>query len=233
MFCRCLCIVWAWVVLCLGVAFGEEVPISAEEIVQRMAEAADTLRDYRCRFVKWERIEGALRKETIRYLYRRSTSCGDTTGKMIRMEWVTPHKGQVAVYRNGRMWAKRGGILRWLSLELDPHSDLAKGGSRHAIDESDLPDVIRRMRENRTCVKGVLSVLHVEQKGNRRIYEVEFLSQDEPGKGYSYRAKLWVDSELGLPIRAEYYDWEDRLFERFLYEDLEVNVGIEEERFKL
>jgi len=222
-----------WVVLCLGGTFWEEAPISGEEIVQRMTEAADTLRDYRCRFVKLERIEGALRKETIRYFYKRSTSCGDTTGKMIRMEWVTPHEGQVAVYRNGRMWAKRGGLLGWLTLELDPHSDLAKGGSRHAIDESDLPDVIRRMRKNMACVKGVLSVLHVEQKGNRRIYEVEFLSQDGSGKGYSYRAKLWVDSELGLPIRTEYYDWEDRLFERFLYEDLEVNVGIGEERFKL
>ena len=238
MFCKRLCIVGA-VVLYLGTASGEGPPISAEEIVQRMTEAADTLRDYRCRFVKSERIEGALREETMRYFYKRSTSCGDSTGKMIRMEWVTPHEGQVAVYRDGRMWAKRGGILGWFTFELDPHGDLAKGGSRHSIVESDLPDVIRRTWENIAHIKGVLSVLSVEEKReaaslpSRRIYEVELLSQDEPGKGYAYRAKLWVDSESGLPIRAEYYDWEDRLFERFLYEDLEVNVGIEEERFKL
>ena len=216
-----------------GVALGEERSISAEQILQRMTEAADTLRDYRCRFVKCERIEGVLREETMRYFFKRSTSCEEPTGKLIRMEWITPHEGQVAVYRNGKMWARRGGMLKWLTLKLDPHSDLAKGESRHAIDESDLPDVIRRMRTNIACVKGVLSVLNVERKGNRTVYEVQFLSRDKPGKGYSYRAKLWIDLELGLPLRAEYYDWEDRLFERFLYEDLEVNVGIEEERFKL
>ena len=228
-----LCIVAVWAVFWWGVALGEERSISAEQILQRMTEAADTLRDYRCRFVKWERIEGVLREETMRYFFKRSTSCEEPTGKMIRMEWITPHEGQVAVYRNGKMWARRGGMLKWLTLKLDPHSDLAKGESRHAIDESDLPDVIRRMRTNIACVNGVLSVLNVERNGDRTVYEVQFLSRDEPGKGYSYRATLWIDLELGLPLRAEYYDWEDRLFERFLYEDLEVNVGIEEERFKL
>jgi outer membrane lipoprotein-sorting protein len=197
-----------WAVFWWGVALGEESSISAEQILQRMTEAADTLRDYRCRFVKWERIEGVLREETMRYFFK-------------------------AVYRNGKMWARRGGMLKWLTLKLDPHSDLAKGESRHAIDESDLPDVIRRMRTNIACVRGVLSVSNIERNGDRTVYEVQFLSRDELGKGYSYRAKLCIDFDLGLPIRAEYYDWEDRLFERFLYEDLEVNVGIEEERFKL
>ena len=43
---------------------------------------------------------------------------------------------------------------------------------------------------------------------------------------YAARVDLWIDRELRLPLRAEIFDGDDALFERFEHRDLRVNVGL-------
>jgi outer membrane lipoprotein-sorting protein len=43
---------------------------------------------------------------------------------------------------------------------------------------------------------------------------------------YAARIDLWIDDELLLPLKAEIYDGNGTLFERFEHHDLRVNVGL-------
>ena len=43
---------------------------------------------------------------------------------------------------------------------------------------------------------------------------------------YGARVDLWIDQEMRLPLRAEIYDGNDAMFERFEHRDLKVNVGL-------
>lgn len=43
---------------------------------------------------------------------------------------------------------------------------------------------------------------------------------------YAARIDLWIDRDLMLPLRAEIYDGDGNMFERFEHRDLRVNVGL-------
>jgi LysM repeat protein len=43
---------------------------------------------------------------------------------------------------------------------------------------------------------------------------------------YAARIDLWIDDALNLPLRAEIYDGDGAMFERFEHRDLRVNVGL-------
>ena len=49
-----------------------------------------------------------------------------------------------------------------------------------------------------------------------------------------HRVRLYIDKELGLPIRFEAYDWpkhrgaEPELAEEYTYSELKLNVGLTE-----
>ncbi len=52
-----------------------------------------------------------------------------------------------------------------------------------------------------------------------------------------YQVRVYIDQELGLPIRFEAYDWPDGpdaepvLVEEYSYTDLKVNVGLSDHDF--
>jgi hypothetical protein len=50
-------------------------------------------------------------------------------------------------------------------------------------------------------------------------------------KYYAAKVDLWIDRQLDLPIRAEIYDGDGVLFERFEHRDLRVNVGLSDVDF--
>ncbi|MCX6358068.1 MAG: DUF1571 domain-containing protein, partial [Candidatus Aureabacteria bacterium] len=67
----------------------------------------------------------------------------------------------------------------------------------------------------------------------RAVRIIQGVLPRERDKGYyCYRCVASFDSESGLPIRMEIYNWDDRLAEEYRYEDLELNEGVEEEEFE-
>jgi outer membrane lipoprotein-sorting protein len=48
---------------------------------------------------------------------------------------------------------------------------------------------------------------------------------------YGAKIDLWIDDELNLPLRAEIFDEDGHMFERFEHRDLRVNVGLGSEDF--
>ena len=65
-----------------------------------------------------------------------------------------------------------------------------------------------------------------------RAFGWETPSDAKPGETiavprfYAARIDLWIDRDLMLPLRAEIYDGDGHMFERFEHRDLHVNVGL-------
>lgn len=207
--------------------------------------------------------------------------------KVYYKKLCAPHKGREILYadgwNDGRLKVSLNTWPKNIKLNLDPHGDLAMGGTRHPIDETSvvyLGNVVlenfRRADERGEATAQDMGVETILGRVCRRVrletaQEVTTrvlgpkeslwdvgtsldiamapLLHENRGRGWAapgdakpgvtvrvpryYAAKidLWIDEELSLPIRAEIYDGEGVMFERFEHRDLRVNVGLGPEDF--
>lgn len=198
-----------------------------------------------------------------------------------------PHKGREVLYadgwNDGRLKVSLNTWPKNIKLNLDPHGDLAMGGTRHPVDETSIVYLVNVVLENfrradekgeatatdlgdetilgRACHRvrlqtkqeDTLYVLapgetlwDVEKKFDiamapllqqNRVQGWETPGDAKPGatvhvpRYYGARIDLWIDAELELPLRAEIYDGDGNMFERFEHRDLRVNVGLGEKDF--
>jgi hypothetical protein len=207
--------------------------------------------------------------------------------KVYYKKLCAPHKGREILYANG--WndgRMKVSLHTWpanIKLNIDPHGDLAMGGTRHPVDETSLVYLVNVVLENfrRADERGEASAedLGWETILGSRCDKVRLLSKqtiathtllpketlwdiekrydiamapllhenrlqgwETPGDARSgatvriphyYAAKidLWIDETTHLPLRAEIYDSDGVLFERFEHRDLHVNVGLGDEDF--
>lgn len=210
-------------VVCLPQRFSfAEDPIDPVSVLEDMFREASNIDDYRCTFIKTEEIDGEFQTETIAYSFKKP--------KMIRMQWIEPKRGLTAVFDGEEMMVN---LFMRLVFKLNPQSRWGHWGSNHSIDESDLPSIIRRVRKNYEYPSVEAKFLAQETVGSHRLYKIELISVREVDGLYCHRALLWVVPEMRLPYRLEFYDFGNRLFERFTFEDLRINRGIPDEEFKL
>lgn len=207
--------------------------------------------------------------------------------KVYYKKLCAPHKGREILWatdwNDGRLKVSLNTWPKNIKLNLDPHGDLAMGGTRHPIDETSvvylgnivlenfrradergdataqdmgsesiLGRACRRVRlqtkqEVTTYVLGPKETLWDVEKSfdiamapllhENRKQGWETPGDAKPGatvrvpRYYAAKIDLWIDTELNLPIRAEIYDGDGVMFERFEHRDLRVNVGLGPEDF--
>jgi hypothetical protein len=209
----------------------------AIRIVAECQERYESVSDYTCRFWKRERISGKLTPAHIMTMKVR------TKPQSIYLKFEQPAKGREAIYVAGRhagkVVAHDVGFNKLLAgtLHLEPTSARAMTDCRHPITEAGigplLETVSRRwaleMSQNETVVTfGDMSV------GERPCLLIEATHPRASGDFLFHKVRLFIDKELGLPIRFEAYDWpkkpgiEPELAEEYTYSDLKLNVGLKE-----
>ncbi len=193
-----------------------------------------------------------------------------------------PHRGREILFADGwnggRLKISLGTWPKNIKLNLDPHGDLAMGGTRHPVDETSLvylanvvldnfrraddrgeaiaEDLGRETILGRTCrrvrISTAQSVTPYTLAPGETLWDVEAkfdiamapllhenrdLGWETPGDAkcgqtirvpryYAARVDMWIDDSLSLPLRAEIYDDQGAIFERFEHRDLRVNVGL-------
>ncbi|HEX4825132.1 MAG TPA: DUF1571 domain-containing protein [Candidatus Polarisedimenticolaceae bacterium] len=197
-----------------------------------------------------------------------------------------PHKGREILYADGWNDGRLKVSLNTfpnVKLNLDPHGDLAMGGTRHPVDETSIVYLVNVVLENfhRADEKGEASAedLGYETILGRRCHKVRLTTKQtvtthvlgpketlwdvekeydiamapllqenhrqgweipgdaKPGatvrvpRYYGAKIDLWIDEEINLPLRAEIYDGDGVMFERFEHRDLRVNVGLGDKDF--
>jgi hypothetical protein len=192
--------------------------------------------DYTCTFYKRERIDGKLTSAHIMEMKAR------TSPHSLYFKFVQPKAGREAIYVKGRNQGKvvahDVGLGKFFAgtMHLDPLGTMAMEENRHPVTEAGIGNLIDTVvdRWNLELRPGVTQVvIHPQARvGDRRCLMVETVHPDRTDDLFFYAVKLYIDQELGLPIRFEGYDWPKgvgkapELVEEYTYTDLKVNVGL-------
>lgn len=216
--------------------------------------------DYRCDFIKRERIGGRLRPtEQVKLLVRNhrdvSATCKECTPLGVYMKFLGPRdcKNREVLFvegaNNGKMLVKEGGTRgRFLpSVWLSPNGTFASSSSRYPITEVGLVRLTERLiesAESNTCDEGECKVKYIKgaKVDGRQCSYLEVIravkKPNEPlGPNNIYLAQVFLDEEMKLPIRYAAYDWpsvpggKPKLVEEYTYRQIELNVGLCEKDF--
>ncbi len=199
------------------------------QLLKTMARHSERIRDYTAVFHKQEVVKGKLLpQENIFLKFQKPFS--------VYMRWLEgPFEGQEVLYvrdkYKGKLIGHKGGFFGFITLSLDPKGRRAMKGNRYPITEAGLAKVVTRVLKDvkKGEAEGVLQLSDkpsVEVFG-RRSRMITIRLPDDPERGFSAaKTNLWIDLENGLPIKAEFFDWDLKKVGSYGYKNLMLNVGL-------
>jgi hypothetical protein len=221
-------------------------PRGMDQAIALLAEARlhlQNVRDYECRLLKQERINGVLLPESVMLMRVRNYPLS----VYLRSEYPEDDRGMEISYVEGRNegmmrvhpahWL---GILGFWSVAVRDPRVFEK--SRHAITEAGfghlLESTARYWDRERHLDRTVVRIADDEIAG-RPCTRIETIHPDRnAGRFYGYRCILWLDKATHMPAGAETYDWPrpdgptaGELLESYRFLDLRCNVGLGEGAF--
>jgi hypothetical protein len=211
-------------------------------LVLEAKKAYAEVRDYTCRLVKRERIDGKLLPQTTMVMQVR------TQPLSVYFRWQEPQSlsGQeccwVAGRNGGKMRVRPRGLLGAVGfVSLDTNDPRVRETSRHDISEAGIGNLIEQFaagwEQERRWGLSQVQVAEYEYD-RRRCVRVEVVHPTNPdGRFFHYRDVVYFDKETHLIVRMEAYDWPHRpgdpgdLLETFSYANLRLNVGLPDSVF--
>jgi Protein of unknown function (DUF1571) len=219
----------------------------ADSIAQARKVIADckakylTVQDYTCTFFKRERVDGKL------YTPHIMTMKARTKPASLYFKFIQPNAGREAIFikglNNNKIVAHDVGLGRVVAgtMHLDPKGDMAMEENRHPVTEAGLGSMIDLVKDrwDKELHPGESILLfHPQAKvGDRACLMVESIHPKRSPEFLFHKVKLYIDKELGLPIRFEAFDWpkqpglEGDLIEEYTYMNLKLNVGLKDRDF--
>ena len=202
--------------------------------------------------VKRERIDGELSQHEFAKLKVRNRKVKD--GRIIQplsvyLHFLKPSSvaGREVIYveneNDGEMIAHEGGFKgKFLpTISLDPAGMLAMRGQRYPITEIGVENLIVKLIERGETSKR-FSDVRCDFRMNARVKDTEctVLEVMQPTQHPDlefYKAQVFIDDKLNLPIRYIAYDWPEsaeaplEVLEEYNYLNLQVNVGLTKKDF--
>jgi len=147
-------------------------------------------------------------------------------------------KGTEVIYVQGRngnkLVAHPGGILKWLTLRLDPTGSVAMKDNRHTVLEAHIGRIIdicdKNYRLARQLNTGTFEPCEGRLIGGRPtscIKEV-FPNDNRFYGGVNY---IYFDRGYKFPIAVEIYGWKRELIEKYEYTNITLNQGLSDKEF--
>lgn len=201
------------------------------------------VRDYECRLLKRERVQGVLLPQSAMTMKVRN----EPFSVYLRCESPDADKGLEVCYVAGRnrgmMRVHPVGVLGILGFQsLNPRDPRAFEKNRHCITEAGLGNMLEstarywemERRLNKTLVR-----IADEELDGRACTRIETIHPDRhAGAFYGYRCVLWLNKATHLPLGSETYDWPQPggpesgvLLESYRYVDLRCNIGLGDDAF--
>jgi hypothetical protein len=222
----------------------EETPIAkAIRIIADCQARYQTVNDYTCTFYKRERVEGNLTPLHIMTMKVR------TKPQSIYLRFQRPAHGREAIYiagrNSGRILAHDVGLNKLLAgtLQLEPTSAQAMEDNRHPITEAGIGPLIdtvaKRWAVELNPDDSILTFRDDMLVGSSRCSMIESTHPHRRPHFLFHKVKVYIDQELGLPIRFEAYNWpklphaEAELVEEYNYSNLKLNVGLHDIDFDI
>ena len=192
------------------------------------AEAAyGKVTSYTAIFHKQQRVAGELLpEETIALKFRKPSS--------LYMKWIrAPYEGSELLYEAGqneeRVRAHRGGILRFVTRNLDPRDPGLMAGNLRPVTSTGVGYLLETVAVNiRKAIKD--GELTFSERGEESVYGrttqvLEVVIPKARAKNYDgCRFVINQDVESKILVRIRVYDRDDQLVENYGYENLDLNA---------
>jgi Protein of unknown function (DUF1571) len=217
----------------------EETPI--ERAIRTIADCQaryHSVEDYTCTFYKRERIGDRLGPTHVMLMKVR------TSPHSVYLKFKQPAQGREAIYiagRNGgKLLAHDVGLNKLLAgtLQLEPTSARAMEECRHPITEAGIGSLLdtlaKRWAVELNPDESKIQFTSDMLVGKERCSMIESIHPQRRPHFMYYKVRVFIDDELGLPIRFEAYEWPKRpqldpeLAEEYTYTELKLNVGLKE-----
>lgn len=209
-------------------------PADPEKWLREAENAYGGITTYTAVFHKQQRVDGKLlREETILIKFRNPFS--------LYMRWIAaPYKGSELLYVEGwngnRAKAHRGGLLRFITFNLDPTNPRLMAGNLRPITETGLGYLVKTVALNvrKANAAGELRFFDrgEDAVGGRKTTVREMVFPKDQAKGYAaYRLVVNQDMASKVLIRIQMYDWNDQLFESYEYENLKLDASLTDADF--
>jgi len=188
------------------------------------------IKGYRCRFVKLERTDGGLGEYSSMEMRVRHKPFS------VYLKFIEPDAGQQALFVKGKnddcLLAKPAGLLGFKTHKLHPLSPLAMQGKKYPITEAGVRNLILRLldvaRHDRRSSETEANYYQNAKVDGRACNVIEVVHPVQRDTFLFYKAQVFVDKELNVPIRYAAYMWppkpgdEAPLDEEYTYLDFKI-----------
>jgi hypothetical protein len=214
-----------------------------------------TVRDFSCRLVKRERIDGFLQDYEYMDMQVREEVRDDQrliTPLSIFLEFQSPKKvaGRRVLFvegrHDGKMLVRNGGKhFEYVVVEVDPLGETAMSESLVPITQSGFNHILAQMikvLERHAAIDADGTNTGVRRisgaKINNRPCSVIRITHPKKQQGLEFHiVNVFVDRDLHVPVRVDYSDWpktdgqQPPLIAEYTYTNLQLNVGLSERTF--
>lgn len=205
----------------------------------------ENINDYTALFIKRCRVDGDL--PPLQYaklkIRNRKTAGGQImTPLSVYLDFLKPSsvKGREVIWvenqNQGNLVVHQGGFASFITTRLDPEGALAMRGQRYSIKEIGIENLLEKIlatgmrdREHGECE---VKIHEDGEFGQSECRIVEIIHPERRDHFRFYRARLYFDKELNMPIRYQAWLWpltpggKPVLDEEYNYFNLKVNTGL-------
>ena len=189
-------------------------------IIDSFKKSIENINDYQCIFEEYAISKGQEENRIYKYFFKRPYS--------IRIEVLHGReKGNIAVFREGKVRGKRRGLFSFITLNLSLTDKRVTNIRGDTIDKSDwfyvLNNVLYQQKHD-----GISSIKKDFYK-NKDGYLILLKGSER----LINKEKLWIDTRNFLPFHIERYDRGGHLVHAITYKNIKINQNLEEDFFKL
>jgi hypothetical protein len=183
---------------------------------------------------KQQRVEGKLLpEETIFLKFKKPFS--------LYMKWIkAPYKGSellyVAGWNENRIRAHRGGVLRFITRDLDPMDPGLMAGNLRPVTDMGIGHLVKAVAVNVRKAANA-GELGFSERGEETVYGrktqvLEVVFPKDRAVGYDgHRLVINQDVENKILVRIRIYDQDGQLVENYGYEDLDLEASLSDTDF--
>ncbi len=193
------------------------------------------IKNYECKFLKQERIDGELQgEETIHLKYRENP-------KGVYMKWLAgPFKGRELIYNENlekeKIRVREAGLLGVIPVWINLNSSLAMRGTNHTVQEVGMRYLLGMIKTDwqKSHKTGDLTRKNygIQKLGGHNVYVMESIQQKNPNVDYyCHKLRHYIDYTRSMEIKAEVYGWDNQLLERYTYLNIKLNTDLTDKDF--
>ncbi len=198
---------------------------NVKQLFIEMRQRFNEINDFACIMRDYQAKDGESERYVYDFYYKKP--------EKVRMDIIGGDKniGTVLIYRNGKVKVKAGrGLVSLFTFSLDPRNKRVRGLNGFTVNESAGNYFLDMHIENLESFES--RILREEKLDGDEALVIELVSKDLDKTDLIARELVWIDKERMLLLKFIFYDKDGNIMQSTQYENLKLNVGLNDKLFK-